>query len=379
MSKKAISEANASASSTTDDVDNFLNDQEEIDTKDMDLTQIPPPEPVQNPVLTNKKTSTVQAPPLKGEMKKFSFTRFGPKKRPITTDLSDQMLPPITKKMTAIYQLLGLEDGGSTDRRIIEDASAKGKFVDTSDYELHPTYSIFDQFEPDFGRQQKVVTYYDGVQRVNYKDPITGENRPDIRQKVGSPKFVRGQAVVDIMRNYHQYLWWELHPGNLTNKFRDKSKPALFERIDIKYYNPHMDQVRQEIKLDAMQYVRKLDPQKALDLATALSIPTFQQQPAAIKTALYVMAEKDPEKVLYKSPNPYLSTMMEIMRAIDLGILEYDSMRKQYYFGQSINEPFFVVPMDENPHESLAKFLVDDENGEEIKKRMMEFIYYWKE
>jgi hypothetical protein len=365
----------------TPDVDDFLNDtapvEEPIDTSNLDLSQIPPPEPIQNPVLTNTKKGTVEGPKLKGELRKFSFSRFGPNKRPITTDLSDQMLPPITKRHTAIYQLLGLQEGASTDRRIQSQESERANIVDTSDYEMHATYSIFDQFEKDFGRQTKVVTYYDGVQRTTYKDPITGEMRPEIRQKVGTPRFSRGQAVVDIMRNYHQYLWWELHPGNKTNKFRDKGKPALFERIDLKHYNPHMDMIRKEIKLDAMNYVRKLQAGQVIDLATALSIPVVGLQPSALKADLYALAETDPERVLFKAPDEIMSTTIEIMRAVDLGILDYDAMRKQYYFAQNINEPFFVVPMDEIPYEALAKYLVSTEEGQLIKEKMMEFIYYW--
>lgn len=383
MAKQAKSTAMAEP---TNPADEFLNEEinsadeslnEEIDTSNMDLSQVLPPEPTQNPIVTDKKKDTVQGPKLKGELKKFSFTRFGASKRPLTTDLSDQMLPPITKRHTAIYQLLGLTDKHSIDRRIIINDSERANIVDTSDYEMHHTYSIFDQFEKDFGRQNKVVTYYDGVQRVNYKDPITGENRPDVRQKVGIPKFVGGQAVVDIMKNYHQYLWWELHPANKTNKFRDKSKPALFERVDLKHYNPHMDMIRNEIELDAMNYVRRLNHGEVIDLATALEIPIAGLQPSAIKADLYALAKSNPEKVLFKAPDELMSTTIEIMRATDLGILDYDAMRKQYYFGQSLNEPFFVVPMDEIPYEALAKFLVSTEEGKSVKEKMMEFIYYW--
>jgi len=172
-------------------------------------------------------------------------------------------------------------------------------------------------------------------------------------------------------------LWWELHPGNLTNKFRDKNKPALFERTDLKFHNPHMDMIRRELKLDAMTYVRKLQAGQAIDLATALDIPIVGLQPSAIKTELYTMAENNPEKVLYKAPDEIMSTTIEVMRAVDLGILDYDAFRKQYFFAQNVNEPFFVVPMDEIPHEALAKFLVRTDEGKMIKERMMEFIYYW--
>lgn len=378
MTKKA-----AGKPADTSDVDDFLNETnpliekiEDITSEGLDLTQIPPP-PEHTVVATNTKKDTVQAPKLTGNLKKFNFSRFGSGKRPITTDLSDAMLPPITKKRTAIYQLLGLDEGGSRDRRIDVALSDRGNRVDTSDYEMHPHYSIFDKYEADFGRQQKIVSFYDGVQRITYKDPITGELRPEVRQKVGTPKFVRGQAVVDIMRNYHQYLWWELHPGNATNKFRDKSKPALFERIDMKHYNPHTEMVRRELRLDAMNYVKKLSAQDAEALATALEIPTFREQPSTIKTALYTIAETDPQKVLWRSPNELVSITIEIMRAVDLGILDFDAINKSYFFAQNSTEPIYVVPMGENPQEALAHFLIENEDGRVIKEKMLEYIYYW--
>lgn len=365
---------------STEDVDDFLNDaptviEDEIDTSNLDLTQIPPPD---NVIISNTHKDTAGAPPTKGTQKQVTFSRFGANKRPITTDLSDQMLPPITKKTTAIYQLLGIDAGGrSEDKRIIASDSAAARIVDTSDVEMHHTYSIYDRFEEDFGRRNKIVTYFDGVQRVEYKDPITGQIRPDIRQKIGTPRFVRGQHMCDIMKNYHQYLWWELHPGNKNNKFRDKSKAAMFERVDNKHHNPHVEQVRMEIKIDAMNYVRSLQADQCMDLAAALDIPTFRVQPNDIKTALYVMAESDPEKVMYKSHNKAISVTITVMRAIDFGIIDYDAMRKQYFFAQN-PQPIFQVPLDESPTASLAKHLVNTEEGNALREKMEEFIMYWQ-
>lgn len=362
------------------DADDFLNEtspvvEDVVDTEGLDLTQIPPPTEA---VITNSRTDTVKAPKPKGDTKHINFSRFGPNKRPLTTDLSDEMLPPITKKRQAIYQLLGLEDGASIDKRIIEDQSSRNsRFVDTSDVEMHHTYSIYDQFEKDFGRQQKVVTYYDGVQRFTYTDPINKENRSDVRQKVGIPKFVHGQVVVDIMKNYHQYLWWELHPANKTNKFRDKSKPASFERIDLKMHNPHTEMVKRELRMDALNYIRSLHGSLAVNLATALDIPTLRQQPADIKNALYALAEVDPEKVLYKAPDKYMSSMIMVTRAIDLGLIDFDAMRKHFYFAQNVVEPLYIVPMDESPINALAKFLVDNPEGKEVKEKIEQYIYYW--
>jgi hypothetical protein len=376
----ATKKASAPAADNSD-VDEFLNDSPEIQAEDLspeeieklDLTQIPPPEPS---ITTNLKTQTVEAPKVKGTEKAVNFNRFAGGKKPITTDLSEQMLPPVTRKTTAIYQLLGVDVGGhTTDKRIDASDNPAARIVDVSDVEKHHTYTIYDRFEENFGNRNKVVTYFEGVQRVSYKDPITGEMKADVRQKVGIPKFTRGQVVVDIMRNYHQYLWWELHPENKTNKFRDKSRAATFERVDMHQHSPNFDQIRTEIKIDAMNYVRGLSPDKAMDLAAALNIPTFREQPSAIKQALYIKAEADPEMVMFKSPNKAISVTVSIMRAMDLGIIEYDASRKQYFFAQDNNTPIWQVPLDESPVLSLAKYLIDE--GSHIRDKMDEYIMYW--
>jgi hypothetical protein len=362
------------------DVDDFLNDNPPVIEEDLspeeveklDLTQVPPPSPV---VDTNTRNSTVATPKTMGTTKTINFSRFGAGKRPITTDLSDQMLPPITRKRSAIYQLIGAEGGFTEDKRIDASDSQAARVVDVSDFEMHPSYTIYDEFEPDFGRKSKVVTYYDGVARASYKDPVTGEMRSEIRQKVGLPRFVRGQHVCDIMKNYHQFLWFELHPGNKTNKFRDKSKSPLFERIDLKHYNPHVGQFRTELKLDAMNYVRSLSPDKAMDLAAALDIPTFRVQPSDIKSALYVKAEADPEAVMFKSPNKAISVTVTVMRAMDLGIIDYDASKKQYFFAQNTSIPIFQVPLDEPPVQALARYLVED--GEDLREKIDEYSMYW--
>jgi hypothetical protein len=396
MSKKKPAAASAVANQ---EVDEFLNENseiqseetiEEIDTEGLDLSQIPPPEPdlaedrFQNPIITNVAKETVGAPKAKPgavERQVLRFSRFGKSKRPITTDLSDGMLPPVTRKRTAIYQLLGTDDAGRTiDKRIDPGESAAANIVDVSDFEMHHTYSIFDVFEPDFGRKNKVVTYYDGVQRVNYKDPVTGEMRPDIRQKVGIPRFVRGQAIVDITKNYHQFLWWELHPRNKNNRFRDRSIAPLFERVDIKHYNPHTQLLNTELKLDAMTYVRKLNANQAIDLAAALNIPTFRVQPGDVKAALYVAAETDPKSILFKAPDQAVSATITVMRGMDLGIIDYDANRKQFYFGDNDKQPIYQVPLDEQPVKSLAQYLSEDsDEGGKLLETIQEFINYWQE
>lgn len=363
------------------DVDEFLNDSPEVQAEDLspeeieklDLTQIPPPEPS---ITTNRKIDTVESPKSTGTLKKVNFNRFAGGRKPITTDLSEQMLPPITRKTTAIYQLIGVDAGGhTTDKRIDASDSVAARIVDVSDHELHHTYTIYDRFDENFGNRSKVVTYFEGIQRVTYKDPITGEMKADVRQKVGTPKFTRGQAVVDIMKNYHQYLWWELHPGNKTNKFRDKTKAPMFERVDMQHHSPNFDQIRTEIKIDAMNYVRGLSADKAMDLAAALNIPTFREQPSSIKQALYIKAEADPEMVMFKSPNKAISVAVSIMRAMDLGIIDYDASRKQYFFAQDNKTPIWQVPLDESPVLSLAKYLIDE--GREVREKMDEYIMYW--
>ena len=375
---------NVASAATSEDVDEFLNESTEVKIEDLspeevdklDLSQIPPPP--NETVVTDIKRDTVVGITPKGTPKQINFSRFGFNKRPITTDLSDEMLPPITKKRTAIYQLLGVDTGGhSYDKRIDHNDNPASRIVDTADVEMHHTYSIYDTFEKDFGRRDKTVTFFDGVQRYEYTDPITKEVKADIRQKLGKPAFVRGQAMVDIMKNYHQYLWWELHPKNKSNKYRDKQIAATFERIDLKYVNPHVDQMKMEIKLDAMNFVRALSADKAMDLAAALDIPTFREQPSTIKTALYVMAESDPERVMFKSPNKAISVTASAMRALDFGILDFDAERKQYFFAQNVDSPIYQVPLDEPPLQSLAKFLIDSSEGMPIREKMDEYINYW--
>jgi hypothetical protein len=65
------------------------------------------------------------------------------------------------------------------------------------------------------------------------------------------------------------------------------------------------------------------------------------------------------------------------MRALDFGILDFDAMRKQYFFGNNLS-PIFQVPLDEPPVQSLAKHIIETEEGALLRDKMEEYIMYWQ-
>jgi len=311
--------------------------------------------------------------------------RFGKFKLPASIPLSEMMLPPITKKKTAIYELLNLNNadkysgreiyaGRAIDPRIVE----ANKFIDPPPFGLTPTYTIFDRFEPDLARRNKVMKYVTRASVRSFENPVTKQPDQTIDEQLGEPGFINGQVVVEIENNYPHYVWWELHPQNASNKWRPKERPPVFKRIDIEYKSPHQQMMKMDLQQEAERYVIGLRADELINLASAMTNPVIStaMPPNEIRLALRLRARNNPEEVLFKAPNPTHSITMNVISAMDLGIIDYRPETNEYFFASDDDKPMFVVPLEQTPIEALAGYLSSAE-GKEDRKAMENMLSFW--
>jgi hypothetical protein len=283
--------------------------------------------------------------------------------------LSRQYLPPITKRRQAIYQLLNT----GRDSRLRPEDQVGSEAIP---YDMVPTYQMYDQFDSDVNNRDKVLTYSEGKQLVYVDNPGTGRKEQITREKLGEPHFTNGQVIVDTIKDYTRYVWWELHPRNASNKWRDKSKPAIFKRVDIERSSPHVQMMQMDLKMDAEQYVIKLDLKELINLAAAMTNPTINvNMPSQqLRYEMRMRAQEDPEGVMFKAPDKIASIKLSIMHGMDMGIIFYEPSTETYFNGE--DEEMFVVPVDNNPTESFAKFL-SSEQGKESRDYISEKLAFW--
>lgn len=331
---------------------------EELPTID---TESPPVAAIQ------EKTPVQRIPDHRGKkisLKEQLYTSLG---------ISRKYIPPITRKRAAVYQLVNFK--GTIDNRL----EGRDQFVDPFPYELVPTYSFVDTDEPELTRREKTMTYYEGgTETVYVVDPVTKRNIPQAVPKIGSPGFGEsGQKVVNIYNEYGRYAWWELHPRNGSNKWRDMGKTPIFERVDIKYDSPHVANIREDLKLSAENYILSLKPDKLMNLGASLTNPTINTDidPQQLKLALRMRARQNPEEVLFTNPDNQGSIKIACIHALDLGILTFVPENEAYYIGDE-EEALYRVPIGNNPFESIVAFFNTME-GEDAYAKVKKDLQFW--
>lgn len=324
-----------------------------------------------------RKDETPSAYVLKG--------RFGKFRLPASMNISSQMLPPITKRTFAIYELCDYFDTATGRKKIDPRIQGGDQSIDPPPYELVDNYQFHDYFEPDLAKRDKILTYHGGVETFSYENPVTKQQENGVRPKRLVPFFTNGQVRVEIEKHYPQFVWWELHPRNETNKRRDKQKPPVFRRIDLDFHSSHVDILRMDLQSEAYNYVRRLNHSELIALASAMSNPTISvtTNDNDIRVALLHRSRTSPEEVLYKSPDKVTAASLDIINSLDWGILDFDAQTNTYTFSNMPDEPAYVVPLEEKPIEGFAKFLIgeiegEEEDGKTTYQLMRDLVEFWR-
>lgn len=350
-------------------MDDLLNAEGESDDKTLPLEPEVTPEAA--PPIAQVRTPSATQPT---KIRDFRARRIAENEKLYQSlGISKKYAPPLTRKRSAIYQLVNFK--GTVDNRLTD----KDKYVDPPYWGLVPSYTFVDYEESDLTRREKTMTYYEGGAEVVYiDDPVTKKKVPQSIPKIGTPELIQGQAVVSIYGAYGRYAWWELHPQNASNKWRNKSMSPIFERIDTKYESPHVANIKQDLKVDATKYVLDMKPNELMNLAAALTNPTVNTNvnPEELKLALRMRAWDRPDEILYTAPNNQGASKVAIIHALDLGILTFVPEHESYYYGQD-EIPLYTVPTGNSPFESLVKFLSGEKASAELEQIKNDLAFWF--
>lgn len=318
--------------------------------------------------LSTTTTPALAPPPIPEAPKKKKRSKEPRTQAYSSLNLSFKMLPPLTRRRTAIYELLDID---KVDPRVIDGP----RIVEIPPYQMSPIYKIYDRFEPDMAKRMKTMVYSDEINVQEYHNSVAKNIDPGVNMKLDMPEFVNGQVIVDCEAQYIKHVWWELHPRNLSNKFRNKEQPGLFRRVDVEFRSPHLELLRMDLANDAEKVIIKLNHAQLINLASAFGIPATYPQ-GDMRLDMRKRARAKPEEVLFKTPDARASTFMNVMSALDLGIIDFKPETQEYFFPNE-EESFFVVPLDQTPLEALANFLIS-EDGQEEKAMLEDILSFWK-
>ena len=311
-------------------------------------------------------TKAVRIPDLRGKRAAEHDTLYA------SIGISRDFLPRLTRRRTAIYQLVNW--GKKMDKRY----EGFDQYVDPPPYQLVPNYTFVDSKERDLTNREKTLTFYDGGNEIVYTtDPVTKKSIPNSIPKVGAPEFIGGQIIINIYNNYRQYVWFELHPRNATNKFRDRSVEPIFERIDIKFESPHVANIMEDLKLEAGALIQKMKPHELINLASAMTNPTIATNvdPQQLRLTLRIRAKENPNEILFKTPDSQGATKVLVVNALDFGIIAFVPEYEAYYYKDE-TEPCFRVPTGNDPFAAFVEYLSSSE-GEDLLISLKDDLSFW--
>lgn len=287
--------------------------------------------------------------------------------------ISKKYCPPITRRRMVKYQLVG--KGTQVDNRL----QGLDRTIESPYFGFSPHYTFRDMMENDLSKREKTMTYWaGGTETVWVDDPVSKKKVRHLEPKVGTPEMIFGEVTVNTLEDYNRYVWWELHPQNKSNKWRTHGALAVFERVDSDYRSPHLANIRLDMLITAEQYLIKLKPDQRINLASALTNPTVATDinPQELLLTLRMRARTNPEEILFTKPDEIGSVKIAAIHALDMGILEFEADRESYYYSDD-ESPMVVVPVGNDPFNTLVNFLHDDPEGQKYFDRIKSDLDFW--
>lgn len=334
---------------TTKEADDFL---KEADTSKPDPLAVKPEPP----------RTRVQA-----QKEKASEARWNKKLAASKSlNISEKMLPPLTRRRSAVYELLNMK---REDPRVVEGP----RMIEIPPMQYVPTYQIYDRFETDMAKSTKTLVFSNKINVQEYYNTTASLSDKNVKPNIDMPEFINGQASVDCEAEYLKYIWWELHPLNISNKYRDRTKQSQFKRVDVEYASPHLQLMQMDLRIDAEMYVKNLNADKLIQLGAAFGL-SGNIAVQDLRLDLRLKAQANPTQVLFKSPEKHATALRNIVSAMTLGILDYKPETQEFFFDEE--HAFYQVPLDGPPLETLAKYLITEEAAAD-KKQLEDSLSFW--
>jgi len=225
--------------------------------------------------------------------------------------------------------------------------------------------------------------FYPGVQRVPSEDvifdPVTKKSIP-IRYSVNEETIYKSQQpsnveLTDIiftngtLRVYEdkptliEYL--RLCNWNKGNENRMRGKSHIFYE-----YNPEIVAAQmiedEELEIDARSAAKNMDFEELKQLALGVGM-NVNRSAKEIRHDMMVFAKTQPRVFLESMDNPTLKRRVEVLEAIELGILVKE--QRAMYMKETLgNVSLCVIPVGQDPVNYFTEWTLSEKEGEEAMK-----------
>lgn len=283
------------------------------------------------------------------------------KKRVNSSGLSDQILPPYMKNQVAIYRIIGTE----------EINPATGLKVDPVDTLVPGRYTLYDKFEKDPLKKDKVMKNLNGTEQY------VENGKVHTREVIEDVIFTRGWLQVPVESKYNLYVFMELHPMNKNNRFRPSNSVVAFERVDLQHKSPVVINMTADLALDAGIKVRSMTKEEVLSYCVTAIPPirTAGRRPDEYRADLIRYAMNNPVVFFKQNRDMKAAIAITVADALSFGIITYMPQQKTYINSET-DETIFTHSIQEDPTDSLIKFLAKEEQRE-VYQNLVDRLNYW--
>jgi hypothetical protein len=306
----------------------------------------------------------------------------------VTTTKHGMLLPQLSKEMqvaplqkgqVAIYKLIESDLDDPTH----EDLNGK-KLKRSPGYTLCGQEEIYDRI----AGQEVIISTKKRNRKIK-----TAVGEINVSDKAEPVRFTSSKPAIAVKDNQPDvYGYMERSNKNASNPFRDKSKKAIFYRVDAQR-KARENNAKSEFRLDAMNWVLKeathqeliACAEKVKQLRPDVQIRTDYKNSEAstghelLKRELFALAETDPYSIIKGSTKIDSVVKMQVQDAESFQIILFTdgksiatSKQNTWWHNDENVTTICVVEHGKDKYEALLEFFRKDPKGEVHYKKMME-------
>jgi hypothetical protein len=287
-------------------------------------------------------------------------------KRAVALGLSELILPPITRNRIAVYQYTG----GKPDNYI--DPSTKQK-PEPKDASLPGTYILYDKFEPDLVKKNKLMR---NLGRPQIEKDERGKDK--IVDTIVDLEFVAGFLRIDCIKEYRKYVFTELHPLNGSNRHRENGNEVKFKRVDIKNNKDDAFLIAErELAYDAEGVIRKMvKKDEIVTIAVAMGVYQEGLDVSSLRDSTIIAARKNPKRFFSLRKDVRPAIRLNVIDGLGLGLIEYTPDFKTFIDAEDGKKIHTHLTQDD-PIDSIVNFFATE--GAHHYEKLKATIEYWED
>lgn len=214
-------------------------------------------------------------------------------------------------------------------------------------------FTIYDRFEPDESKRKKVLKNV-----VSTETRTDEKGHPYVHEIIGPLEFNSNGVIIVKHEDYNLLQLLSRANENKSNKYRNPSKPALWEEVDPTPSELNLIQLM-DIKFEAHSFAKTGDINQVIKVLTKID-PSMARlkNPQDIRYALRGYAETKPKEVIRYSNEKEMKLRILISEAIQYGILDYLDESREWHYCDSIKDSLIHTgEVGKDPESDFVEFL----------------------